>query len=1087
MHEPTAQSAASGTVPPLRIAIVGAGPRALSALDSLGRRLRAASDLPRRVLIDVIDPGAHPGTGAACDPEQPPYLRLNVTAAIVDAHEPDAADRVTPAFRDWAAEHGITAGLQDYPPRETVGAYLTQAWQDVVGALPEGVELELLRARAIGLRGSAQRGEAWELELAETLGTEPLGTEAQPSSGSRWSGPYDEVLLATGHAADHPGALRHAGHGPVPLVEAVYPVSRQLGPETVPAGARVAVRGAALTFIDAALALTEGRGGRFREEADGRLEYLPSGQEPAVILPSSRSGLLLDAKPDPVTEADPRREQIVAAGQAEIRASEDVSEILAAVQRTAQRLLRREEDLQELFTVSAPQALAEQVGETLRTGAEPGPRQGRALRALRRSIDAAHDTALGGPAWALGRAWSLLYPALVERMSLQELPAQQWEAFRTAAAACERWAFGPPLIQARRLESLIRAGIVDLSRLDAGIPIDDPETSVDVLIDAALAPPGIPAEDPLLSGLVRDGLLSVPWGRRGCRTSDSAQALDAQGDGVPGLSVIGRPVEDVILGHDTLNRRLHPQPERWAQRVLDAMPWSPMTATPPVDAPVRAAAHGVPALPARLEPWMQELLADPQACTRLLDQHGSPVNLLDPQPLEANAQELIDAAAARGVDLRVFVARKANKMLAVVDRARELGHGIDVGSERELRQVLDRGMAPQDIVLTAAIKPEPLLRLAVEHGVTVAVDNLDELSLLRHVASQRPGAAQAAPIPLALRLAPEPVEGIAPTRFGESARTWEQELAGSEGRAEEHRSWLRVTGVHFHLHGYDPAHRSEGLRQALALVDALRARGHESAWIDLGGGIPMSYLEDPRPWAEFWHAHENAVLGRAEPLTWRGDGLGLRREDTPDGPRLAGVRDLYPYHQQLTRGVWLGEVLDAPLPREEHDDDGHDPSLAEALRERGLELRCEPGRSMLDGCGMTLARVVFRKHTSDGVPIVGLEMNRTQCRSTSADFLVDPLLVPAGPSRSHGQPDPANPWEGPIEAFLVGAYCVEAELILKRRIAFPQGVAVGDVIALPNTGGYLMHIMESASHQIPLAANAVRTPDGWRRDDIDGL
>ena len=67
----------------------------------------------------------------------------------------------------------------------------------------------------------------------------------------------------------------------------------------------------------------------------------------------------------------------------------------------------------------------------------------------------------------------------------------------------------------------------------------------------------------------------------------------------------------------------------------------------------------------------------------------------------------------------------------------------------------------------------------------------------------------------------------------------------------------------------------------------------------------------------------------------------------------------------------------------------------------------------------------------------------------------------------------------------MGAYCVEAELILKRRIVFPHGVAVGDVIALPNTGGYLMHILESASHQIPLAANAVRTAHGWEPDDID--
>ena len=104
-----------------------------------------------------------------------------------------------------------------------------------------------------------------------------------------------------------------------------------------------------------------------------------------------------------------------------------------------------------------------------------------------------------------------------------------------------------------------------------------------------------------------------------------------------------------------------------------------------------------------------------------------------------------------------------------------------------------------------------------------------------------------------------------------------------------------------------------------------------------------------------------------------------------------------------------------------------------------------------------------------------------RCRPVAPEAEGDPVVrrmldaLASDPARSES---PVDPWAGPIEAFLVGAYCVEAELILKRRIVFPHGVAVGDVIALPNTGGYLMHILESASHQIPLAANAVRTAHG---------
>lgn len=98
-------------------------------------------------------------------------------------------------------------------------------------------------------------------------------------------------------------------------------------------------------------------------------------------------------------------------------------------------------------------------------------------------------------------------------------------------------------------------------------------------------------------------------------------------------------------------------------------------------------------------------------------------------------------------------------------------------------------------------------------------------------------------------------------------------------------------------------------------------------------------------------------------------------------------------------------------------------------------------------------------------------MNRTQCRTTSDDYLIDPLHIT----------DEANGEE--LEAFLVGAYCIEDELILRRRIRFPRGVKAGDIIGIPNTAGYFMHILESASHQIPLAKNVV-WPAG-ELDDID--
>lgn len=444
--------------------------------------------------------------------------------------------------------------------------------------------------------------------------------------------------------------------------------------------------------------------------------------------------------------------------------------------------------------------------------------------------------------------------------------------------------------------------------------------------------------------------------------------------------------------------------------------------------------HGIVPITARREPWMDDLLGDHAALASLLEEHGSPVNLIDPRRLPVHAGELVDAAADLGIDLRVMYARKANKALALVDTALAAGHGIDVASERELSQVLARGATPDRVIVSAAVKPRGLLERCVDTGVMVSVDNLDELELLVEVA-----ASADRQVPVALRLAPELPPPAPASRFGLPPATV-AELIRDGSQIWRH---LRLSGIHFHLHGYDAGQRSTALGQSLDLVEHARGAGHRVEYIDIGGGVPMSYVNSAEEWQGFWSAH-HAGLAEARPLTW-------------EGHRLETV---YPLWQHPVRGGWLRDVLDP-----------------HATRIRGLDLRvhAEPGRALLDGCGLTAARVEFRKQRSDGVPLVGLAMNRTQCRSAADDFLLDPVLVPhASAPRSES-----------MEAYLVGAYCIEAELLTWRRLLFPQGVAVGDVVVFINTAGYQMHILESASHQIPLARNLVPGPQGWVLDEID--
>jgi len=462
--------------------------------------------------------------------------------------------------------------------------------------------------------------------------------------------------------------------------------------------------------------------------------------------------------------------------------------------------------------------------------------------------------------------------------------------------------------------------------------------------------------------------------------------------------------------------------------------------------------HGTLPLTARLEPWMTELVENPKLCQELLTKYGSPLNVHNFSSMARNITELREAAAEYEVDFQIYLARKANKTLGAIDKAFAEGCGVDVASFHELDQCLKRGISSDSLIVTAAVKSQALLELAVQNNVVLSLDNEDEVDDLLQIAN-----ATNTPARVALRLASADPQ-IPPTRFGLSAERWLEFLGGVTNQKA-----LEVIGVHFHLNGYDGGQRAAVLQESLELVDALRQQGHSVKFVDMGGGIPMSYLDDSIQWRGFWEALAELPEGD-ESLTWKADRLGAT------GPQAS--KALYPYHQQLIRGPWLEQILTTKGA------DGSQ-SVAEMLNERGIQLRCEPGRSLLDGCGLTLSQVAFTKERSDGVSLVGLHMNRTQCRSTAADFLVDPLLVKTAGRHSRQL--------APYSGFLVGAYCIEEELILRRRFEFPQGVAKGDIVAFPNTGGYLMHIIESASHQLPLAKNLKWDDGQWDLDGIDEI
>ena len=505
----------------MRVAIVGGGPRGLFAVERLIAHLVAGGG---EAEVTVFDPQP-PGWGAGYRPDQPDWLRLNVNAAIVSA-DGGGAGRPSlglPSFAGWRRARGEAEPLDPFPPRALVGRYFEHCWRDLLAILPPRVSL---RHRSHRVTDLTQAGDCWLIDGES----------------------YAEVLLCTGHADDWPGALRHGWSGSPALVPRVYPVEHWLSAVRVPSGSRVACRGAALTFIDAALSLTEGRGGRFAVGG-----YRRSGAEPAWIVPVGRRGGFPQVKPDPagplaaLNLCGPRERGLLRCA----RSGGDVDEVLQAVWQAAADYLAIATGNRVPF--SAP-------------GVVPPPPVD-PVHGLRRSLQVALGRRPPGRTWALGQAWRDLYPAIVATLGHQRGSSAAWPRFAAAAGALEPVAFGPPPVNAAKLLALCEAGVVDAGHL-AG-QWSQAVADADVVIDCVLTPPGaVAGEWP--DDLLEVGMLTRGVGRRGVAVAPDGSCLNGAGEVVPGLAAAGRLTEDVVIGNDTLSRTLHPVLELWAERVAVA-------------------------------------------------------------------------------------------------------------------------------------------------------------------------------------------------------------------------------------------------------------------------------------------------------------------------------------------------------------------------------------------------------------------------------------------------------------------------------------------------------------------------------------
>ena len=244
--------------------------------------------------------------------------------------------------------------------------------------------------------------------------------------------------------------------------------------------------------------------------------------------------------------------------------------------------------------------------------------------------------------------------------------------------------------------------------------------------------------------------------------------------------------------------------------------------------------------------------------------YGTPLYVLDEATLRATCQAYREALAAHypGPSLAIY-ASKANSSLALTALVASEGLGLDAVSAGELLTALQGGMPAERIVLHGNNKGRDEIALALEHGVTVVVDNWRDLELLADLAPGRKSPAR-----LLVRFTPgiechthEYIRtGHLDSKFGFDPDQLEavlQHLAGCP--------WALVDGLHAHIGSQifeiDPHRELAGvMADALALA---RSLGHPCGDLNVGGGLGIRYVaSDDPPSIQTWvQAVAEAVAG----------------------------------------------------------------------------------------------------------------------------------------------------------------------------------------------------------------------------------
>ncbi|HSA65845.1 MAG TPA: diaminopimelate decarboxylase [Nitrospira sp.] len=205
-------------------------------------------------------------------------------------------------------------------------------------------------------------------------------------------------------------------------------------------------------------------------------------------------------------------------------------------------------------------------------------------------------------------------------------------------------------------------------------------------------------------------------------------------------------------------------------------------------------------------------------------------------------------SAFKNVPHLIAFAMKANSNLAILRLMAKEGNGVDIVSGGELFRALKAGVPASKIVFAGVGKNADEIRDALRAGILMFnVESSAEMHAINDVAASVGKIA-----PVALRINPDidpkthPYisTGLKKSKFGIAA-----DRALEEFRVASTLEHIHVVGVHAHIGSQltEVTPFVDSLKKVLTLVNTLKGRGIEIRYLNIGGGLGITYSDEKPP------------------------------------------------------------------------------------------------------------------------------------------------------------------------------------------------------------------------------------------------